>query len=85
MKDMNLLVWLTQLGLSAVLPLGAFLFLGAWLHNSLGWGQWTLWCGLVLGIICGISGLRDSLRAMERMSKPKEKDSPPPVSFNDHH
>ena len=34
MKDVNLLVWLTQLGLSVAIPLAVFLGGALWLHNS---------------------------------------------------
>lgn len=79
-----MLVWLTQLGLSVAFPLAGFVLLGVWLHNSRGWGQWTIWCGLVLGVICAINGLRDSLKAMELISRDRKKQEPPPVCFNDH-
>lgn len=84
MKDLTLLVWLTQLGLSIALPLAGFVLLGVWLHNSCGWGVWTIWVGVILGIICAIDGLRISLQAMERLSRKPKEDTPPPVSFNDH-
>lgn len=83
MKELNMLVWLTQLGLSAALPLAGFTFLGIWLHNSLGWGVWTVWAGLILGLITAVQGFRDSLKAMERMAEPARKEKPP-VSFNEH-
>lgn len=83
MKNVNLLIWLTQLGLSVAVPLAGFLFLGIWLHNSCGWGQWTVWAGVILGVITGADGLRQSLRAMARMSGERKKETPP-VSFNDH-
>lgn len=84
MKEFNLLIWLTQLGLSVALPLGGFLFLGVWLCKSMGWGQWTIWTGLILGLIGAVNGFRDSLKAMEHMSRDKQKPEPPPVSFNEH-
>lgn len=83
MKDLNLLVWLTQLGLSVALPLAGFVLLTVWLHQSCGWGVWVIWAGLVLGFICAITGFRDSLKTMERMSKDKKQEEPP-VSFNEH-
>ena len=83
MKEFRLLVWLTQLGLSVAFPLAGFILLGLWLHNSLGWGVWTIPTGLVLGMIGAVQGFRDSIKAMELMSgKPKKE--PPPVSYNDH-
>ena len=84
MRDLRLLVWLTQLGLSVAFPLGGFTFLGIWLHRSIGWGQWTIWVGLLLGILGAVNGFRDSLRVLAGMSKKKETKEPPPVSFNQH-
>ena len=84
MKDLCLLVWLTQLGLSVALPFGGFILLALWLQEQFGWGQWVLWVGIVLGVICAVDGFRSSIKAMERLSKKKKPDEPPPVSFNDH-
>ena len=83
MKNLNLLVWLTQLGLSVALPPLGFILLAVWLQNRFDWGSWVLWVAIILGIICAADGLRVSLRAMEKMSKDKKEDNPP-VSFNDH-
>lgn len=83
MKDLTLIVWLTQLGLSVAVPMAGFVLLAVWLRNSLGWGQWVIYVGIGLGLICAIDGLRTSLKALERLSR--KKDEPPaPVSFNDH-
>lgn len=84
MKDLSLLVWLTQLGLSVALPPAGFILLAVWLNKSCGWGSWVIWIGTILGIVCAIDGLRASLKAMERLSKKSKPDGPPPVSFNDH-
>lgn len=83
MKNLNLLVWLTQLGLSVALPPLGFILLAVWLRDRFGWGTWVLWAGIVLGVICAIDGLRVSLKAMEQMSGDK-KEKDPPVSFNEH-
>ncbi len=82
MKDLSLLVWLTQLGLSVVVPLAGFIFLGVWLHQAQGWGEWTVYAGIILGLLFAFDGLRYSLKAMSRLSK--EKKEKPPLSFNDH-
>ena len=84
MKNVNLLIWLTQLGLSVAAPLGGFVLLAVWLRQRFDWGVWVIIAGGVLGVICAISGMRSSLQAMERMAKDKKEDLPPPVSFNDH-
>ena len=83
MKDMNLLIWITQLGVSVAVPLGGFILLAVWLRNRFDWGNWVVIVGLVLGIVCAAEGLWSSLRAMKRMAR-KEKEEEPPVSFNDH-
>lgn len=84
MKDLSLLVWLTQLGLSVAFPLAGFVLLAVWLHNDCGWGAWVIWVGLLLGLICAAVGFRDSLKAMELMSRDKKDKDDPPVSFNKH-
>lgn len=84
MKHLNLLVWLTQLGISVVAPLGGFIWLGVFLRQRFGLGVWVVLVCIAVGLICAIDGLRVSLRAMERMAKDKKDTEPPPVSFNDH-
>ena len=82
MKNLSLLVWLTQLGLSvAVMPALAIL-LAVWLKAKFSLGAWILWVGAGLGIYWAVMGLVSSLRTMERLSRKKKKDLPP--SFNDH-
>ena len=83
MKHVNLLIWLTQLGISVAAPLGGFIWLGIWLYRRFELGIWVVLVGVFAGIICAADGMRTSLRAMERMSKEKDQE-PPPVSFNDH-
>lgn len=83
MKNISLLVWLTQLALSVAVPLGGFILLGVWLYNQFHLGTWVIIAGTALGLICAIDGLRSSLKAMERLAKDETKDTPP-VSFNDH-
>ena len=85
MKDLSLLVWVTQLGLSVALPPAGFILLALWLRDSCGWGGWVLWVGIFLGIVTAIDGLRSSLKVLSQMTKKKkEQEGPPPVSFNDH-
>ena len=84
MKDLNLLVWLTQLGISVAVPLAGFVLLAVWLQEKLQWGNWVVWVGVVLGILSAISGLRSSLEILNRMGKRSNDPEPPAVSFNDH-
>ena len=83
MKDLSLLTWLTQLGLTVALPLGGFIWLAVWLRERFSLGSWVLWLGITLGAILALDGLRGSLRTLMRYSE-KEKKDPPAVSFNDH-
>lgn len=85
MKDINLLVWLTQLGFSVVFPLAGFTLLAVWLRSRFGLGIWVLFVGIGVGLLCAVDGFRQSLKAMERMGRHPKEDDPPPVSFNDHH
>ena len=84
MKDITLLVWLTQLGLSVALPPAGFILLAVWLRDRFSWGNWVLWVGIVLGVICAVDGLRHSLKTLEKLSGDKPAEHAPPVSFNDH-
>ncbi len=84
MKELSLLVWITQLGISVAVPLVGFVWLATWLQDRFGWGQWVIWVGIALGIIMAIDGFIHSLKTMLRLSKDKKKDPPAPVSFNDH-
>ncbi len=83
MKNITLLVWLTQLGFSVVFPPVGFLWLASWLKNGRGWGSWVIWVAAVLGVVCAVDGLRTSLKAMERLAS-NEKKEEPPVAFNEH-
>ena len=85
MKNLNMLVWLTQLGLSVAGPLAGFIFLAVWLRERFDLGIWVLIAGIFFGISGAIDGFRVSMKAMEQMSKSKpDETEPPPVSFNDH-
>lgn len=81
MKNLSLLVWMTQLGLSVAIPLAGFILLGVWLNQQWGWGSWTIWVGVVLGMLCAIQGFRNSLKTMERMATEEKK---PPIGFGEH-
>lgn len=83
MKNIKVIVWLTQLGLSVALPPLGFIYLAVRLQQRFSWGNWVIWAAIALGLICAIDGLRSSLKAMLQMSKP-EHEKQPPVSFNEH-
>ncbi len=79
-----MLVWLTQLGLSVACPLAGFVLLSLWVKNALDLGSWVIWLGLALGLWSAAAGFRNSLKLMDRTAGGKKKDTPPPVSFNEH-
>lgn len=83
MKNLSLLVWLTQLGLSVAIPPAVLILLAVWLRNRFDWGVWVIVVGAVLGVLFAISGLRGSLKSMELMARDEKKEKPP-LSFNDH-
>lgn len=85
MKNINMLVWLTQLGLSVAAPLAGFILLAVWLRQRFDLGIWVLIAGLILGVSSAVDGFRASLKAMEQMNPSKDKDQEPnPISFNEH-
>lgn len=85
MKDLQMLVWLSQVGISVAAPLAVFVFCAVWLRERFGLGMWIIWLGLGLGVICAVSGFCQCLQLMERLSKRNDKQDPkPPVGFNQH-
>lgn len=86
MKNLNLILWLTQLGYSVAFPLAGFTLLAVWLQRRFDLGIWVVLVGIGIGLYCAVDGFRNSLKIMERLGRDEKKDdSPPPVSFNDHH
>lgn len=84
MKNLSMIVWLTQLGFSIISPLVFYILLAVWLRNKYSLGVWVLIVGICLGILGAFDGLRHSLKAMERLSRQSPDEEPPPTSFNEH-
>lgn len=83
MKNISMILWVTQLGLSVAVSPVLMILLAVWLRDSCGWGDWVIWAGIVLGIYCAVQGLRASLKTMQRQAE-SDKEQQPPVSFNEH-
>lgn len=83
MKTGNLLVFVTQLGLSAVIPPVAFIWLAVWLRDKFQWGSWVIVAAVIIGVICAVEGVWNTVKAMERLAKDKKAEEPP-LAFNDH-
>ena len=83
MKNVTLLVWLTQFGLTVAVPPACFILLAVWLHRSCDWGSWVVWVGVIMGVFSAVEGLRSCMKILEKMSS-SDHEKEPPVSFNDH-
>ena len=83
MKNLHLLTWLTQLGLSVAIPLAGFILLAVWLKNRFGWGNWVLFVGIGLGLFCAIDGFLKNLRLLDKLNNEKESEKPP-IAFDTH-
>ena len=84
MKELSLLTWLTQLGLSVAMPLAGFIFLSLWLRSRFELGIWVVIVGVLLGLVSAWNGLCTSLKLLNQLSRKGKKEEEPPVSFNDH-
>ena len=51
MKELNMLVWITQLGMGVAMPLVGFIWLGIWLKNRFSLGAWCVILFCVIGLI----------------------------------
>lgn len=82
MKDLGLIVYITQLGLSLGAPLTGFTLLGVWLRNRFGLGAWIIALFCLIGLISGIQSFLMELKNLQRRESKKDKDVP--KSFNGH-
>ncbi len=83
MKILSLLMWVTQFGISVVVPPCFFLWLASWAQNAYGLGNWLYAVCSLLGLL--VSGIvaRQNLAVMRKeaeASETKQKDK----AFNDH-
>lgn len=83
MKWLTLLIWLTQLSISVVGPLGGCVLLAFWLRGRFDLGVWIIIVGVVIGAVMAVDGLKSSLKTMNKMAQPDHKEEHP-LSFNDH-
>ena len=84
MKELSLLTWLTQLGLSVAMPLAGFVLLAVWLRSQFDLGIWVMIVGVILGLISAWNGLCVSLKLLNQMTRKKKDGEEILVSFNDH-
>ena len=66
MKLLNLLMWVTQFGLSILFPLCFFLILGVWLQTKFSMGIWIVAVMGILGFLVSVSTTKSCLHAMKK-------------------
>ena len=84
MKLLNLLMWVTQFGLSCLFPICFFLLLAVWLKQKFALGMWIIIVLGILGVLITISTVRANWKAMCRAASEASSSEPPPIAFNDH-
>ena len=84
MKLLNLIMWVTQFGLSILFPLCFFLILGVWLQTKFALGIWIVVVLGILGFLTSISTVRSCLHSMQKAAREVASQTPPPIAFNDH-
>lgn len=85
MKVLSLLMWVTQFGLSILLPPCFFLWLAHWLQNRFDLGFWIMIVFGFFGLLVAFQTAKANLKAMLKEANEASSQDPPPVSFNDHH
>lgn len=84
MKYLSLILWVTQFGLSILMPPCLFLLLAVWLQNKFGLGLWIVAALGILGVLISIGTARANWRAMRKEAEDASGNKTPPISFNDH-
>ncbi len=75
MKNLSLLIWFSQLGISVALPLVGAVGLSVWLYNRFSLGIWIILLGVAVGLYGAIDGLRTSLKAMKQLAEQDVSDT----------
>ena len=81
-KDLGLISYITQLGLSVGAPIAGFTLIGVWLRNRYNLGSWFVALFCVIGLISGVHGFITELKAIQKRLNKKDKDVP--RSYNTH-
>lgn len=84
MKLLNLLLWVTQFGVSILFPLCFFLLLAVWLQTKFGFGMWIIAVCGVIGLMTTVSTVRSCLRSLCKAAEEASSGEEPPIAFNDH-
>ena len=84
MKYLSLILWVTQFGLSLLVPPCSLLLLAIWLQNKFGLGLWIVAVLGVLGVLIAIGTAKANWRAMRKDAEAASDNPLPPIAFNDH-
>lgn len=69
MRNLSLLIWFSQLGLSVAVPLVGAVGFSVWLYNRFSLGIWVILLGVAVGLYGAVDGLRTSLKAMKQLAE----------------
>ncbi len=78
------LVWVTQLGLSLIMPLLILIGISYWLTTQMGVGSWVYLPAFLAGLGAGGSSFWSFWKMTQRRNAQKEKKNPKTISFNQH-
>ena len=84
MQALSDLIWLTQLGLSALLPPVLCMWLCSWLVNSKGAPGWLYAIFLLLGLASGAQNFRRFFARWRRQAAKNKNENSRFVNFNEH-
>lgn len=84
MKLLNLLMWVTQFGVSVIFPTLLFLILAVWLQSKFSLGIWVVVVCGILGILTSVQTTRACLHSLKRAAEEASGNREPPIGFNNH-
>ena len=84
MKILNLLMWVTQFGVSVIFPTGFFLIVAVWLQNRFDLGVWIVIALGILGVMTSVSTAKACLKSLQKAAEEASGSKKPPIAFNDH-
>ena len=84
MKKLSLILWVTQFGLSILVPPCFFLLLASWLQQKYGIGMWIVAVFGILWVMIAVGTARANWCAMLKEAEDASGSQTPPVGFNNH-
>ena len=84
MKILNLLMWVTQFGVSVIFPTCFFLIVAVWLQNRFDLGVWIVITLGILGVMTSVSTAKACLKSLQKAAEEASGSKKTPIAFNDH-